>query len=158
MAAPALLANDELVAIAWIAAIQGLQVDGVATQLPASEASWNTYGFITVAVVGGSPGQELPVRRPVFQVDCWANNPGSDKAPWWRAVALAEQVRLGVYDRQRVHRGVQLTAGGKQYPPAAVLGAVIMTEPRRGYGDPGDYARYFFDLQLTWVPIAERDP
>ena len=158
MAAPTLLANDELVGIAWIASIPGLVVDGVATQLPADESTWNTSGFITVAVVGGSPGQELPVRRPVFQVDCWANNPGSDKVPWWRANALAEQVRLGVYDRQRVHRGVQLTAGGKRYPNAAVLGAVMLTEPSRGYGDPGDYASYFFDLQMTWVPIEERDP
>ena len=153
-----LLANDEIVAIAWISSIGGLQADGVATQLPASEASWNKYGFITVAVVGGSPGQEIPVRRPVFQVDCWANNPGSDKPPWWRANALAEQVRLGVYDRLRVHRGVQLSAGGKTYPPATVLGAVLLTEPRRGYGDPADYARYSCDLLLTWVPGAEIDP
>ena len=153
-----LLANDEIVAIAWIFSIGGLQADGVATQLPASEASWNRFGFITVAVVGGSPGQEIPVRRPVFQVDCWANNPGSDKPPWWRANALAEQVRLGVYDRLRVHRGVSLIGGGKTYPPAAVLGAIMLTEPRRGYGDPGDYARYFFDLMLTWVPGAEVDP
>ena len=156
-----LLANDEIVGIAWISSIGGLQADGVATQLPGGvngEAQWAKYGFITVAVVGGSPGQEIPVRRPVFQVDCWANNVGSNKPPWWRANALAEQVRLGVYDRLRVHRGVTLTAGGKSYPPAAVLGAIMLTEPRRGYGDPGDYARYFFDLQLTWVPGYELDP
>ena len=158
MAVPVLLANDELVGIAWIASVPGLQTDGVATQLPADESTWAKYGFITVAVVGGSPGQEIPCRRPVFQVDCWANNRGSDKVPWWRANALAEQVRLGVYDRNRVHRGVQLSAGGKRYPNVAVLGAVMLREPIRGYGDPGDYARYHFDLMLTWISMEESDP
>jgi hypothetical protein len=96
-----LLPNSELTAISWISSIQGLQVDGVATQLPADESSWNTYGFITVAVIGGAPNPDMNLRKPVFQLDCWANNPGSDKIPWWRANALAEQVRASEPRRDR---------------------------------------------------------
>jgi hypothetical protein len=153
-----LLPNSELVAIAWISSIQGLQVDGVATQLPADEATWNTYGFITVAVIGGNPNPDMNLRKPTFQVDCWANNPGSDKVPWWRANALAEQVRAATYDRVRLHRGVTITAGGKAYPNVIVDAVTMLTEPRRGYGDPGDYARYSLDLQMIWAQVGESDP
>jgi hypothetical protein len=153
-----LLPTNELVGVSWISSIAGLQADGVATQLPASESSWSRYGFITVAVVGGSPENNTSIRRPVFQVDCWANNKSSDKPPWWRANVLAEQIRAATFDRQHSHRGVSVSAGGSTYPNAIVLSATMMTEPRRGYGDPGDYARYLFDLQLPWTQVPEYDP
>jgi hypothetical protein len=149
--------TSELVGVAWISTIPEIQVDGVATQLPADEGTWNVYGFITVAIVGGSPENNVNIRKPVFQVDCWANRPGSDKVPWWRANALAEQVRSATYDRQHSHRGIPISAGGKQYPGAVVLAATMLTEPRRGYGDPGDYARYSCDIQLIWTQVPEYD-
>jgi hypothetical protein len=153
-----LLPNNELVGVSWISSIAGLQVDGVATQLPSAEASWKTYGFVTIAVVGGSPENNTSIRRPVFQVDCWAVNRGSDKPPWWRANAMCEQIRAATFDRQHSHRGCTITAGNASYPNAIVLAATMMTEPRRGYGDPGDYARYLFDLQMWWTQVPEYDP
>jgi hypothetical protein len=153
-----LLPNNELVAVSWLSSIAGLEVDGIATQLPSVEASWKRYGFVTVAVVGGSPENNTSIRRPVYQVDCWANNKGSDKPPWWRANVLAEQIRAATFDRQHSHRGCAIAAGGASYPNVIVLAATMMTEPRRGYGDPGDYARYQFDLQMWWTQVPEYDP
>jgi hypothetical protein len=88
------------------------------------------------------------------QLDFLANTPGSPRPPWWKANALAEQVRMAVYDKAHVCRTVTPSGGGQQYPPARVLSAYLLTEPRRIYGDAGTYARFSADLALTWAPVA----
>src|SRR5260370_17284332 len=84
------LPNDELVAIAWIGSIPNFTASIVATQLPetankdGTPAAWvitPPKGFVTVSVVGGGEDDNLPIYRPVMQVDCWATNPGSHNPP-----------------------------------------------------------------------------
>lgn len=146
--------NSEIVTIAWILSIESLQADVVATQLPADNTQWAAYGAILAQVVGGIPDMDVPIARPVMQLDFVAVTPGSNKPPWFKANALAEQVRAACHDRPRVARMVTPYAGGQQYPAAKVLGAYLLTEPRRSYGDPGALARYTADLAIDWAPAA----
>lgn len=149
-------APTDLVAQAWIRSLPGLVADGVAGQLPSDETTWAANGFVVVpTTVGGSPHSSIPVRRPVLQVECWATVPGSDKLPWGIANQLAEQIRFGTYDRTMFGRPLAIASGKVTYPPAHVLGAQIMTEPRRAWSDAGDYAGFIFDLMLHFVAAGE---
>ena len=152
------LATNELVAVAWLGSIPGLSTQMVSTQLPADDTAWAATGFITVAVVGGSPNIYLPVKKPVFQVDCYAVKPGSNKPPFWKANVLAETVRYGTLPRVGFNRPLSLSAGGVSYPPARVQTAYVVTEPRRRYSDAADYAVYSFDLALEWLTIGDVIP
>jgi hypothetical protein len=160
---PATLAQlhspTDLVAVAWIKSVPGLVADGVATQLPADETSWAKNGFVVVPVtVAGTPHDTIPLRRPLVQVECWGTVPGSDKLPWGIPTQLAEQIRMGTYDRVSFGRPLLITAGGVSYPPARVLSAKIMTEPHRIWSDAGDYAGVTFDLALQYVAAGEVIP
>lgn len=146
----------DLVAVAWIASIPGLVADGVATQLPADETKWAANGFVVVPVsVGGTPHSSIPVRRPVVQVETWGTVPGSDRLPWGIPAQLAEQIRMGTYDRRTLGRALDIRAGSVAYPAAHVLGARMITEPRRIWSDVGDYAGFTFDLMLHYVAAGE---
>lgn len=158
------LPTDELVATAWIATITGFRPSIVATQLPPSAnkdgtpADWVSnppYGFVTAVVVGGDEDPLLPIYRPVLQVDCWATKGGSNKPPWFRANRLAKHISAATRNRTNVSRLLTISANGVQYPSAIVQGARILTSPRRMPDDPGDAARYQFDLWLQWIMTAE---
>jgi hypothetical protein len=142
--------NTELVGTAWLGTIAGLSPQMVATQLPADVASWKTSGFITAVVSGGSPNVHNPMRNPVFAVDCWAVNPGSNKPPWFQANQLAEIVDAGCRATD-AQRWLTMPAG---YDQARVLTAYFVTEPRRVYDDGGSYARYAADLQIHWTAAS----
>jgi hypothetical protein len=152
-----LLPSDELVASAWLAAVPGLSSAMVGTQLPpdvnadGSVAAWITTGFVTVAVVGGTPDALLPMQRPVMQVECWATVPGSNLPPWWKAAAIAQAILRATWDRYRISRPLTITAGGVVYPTAVVQSAYMATSFRRLYADQADYACFQGDLALTWV-------
>ena len=159
------LPTDELVAVAWISTIEGFSQSIVATQLPepadskGNPATWVTtapYGFVTVSVVGGGEDDELPIYRPVMQIDCWSARPGSTKPPWNTANRLAKHISAASRDRYKVMRPLTINANGVSYPAAAVQRAAMMTSPRRILDDAGDFARYQFDLQLQWITLAER--
>ena len=153
---------DELVAAAWIGSIIGLTPAMVGAQLPpdvntdGTVASWVSTGFVTVAVVGGTPDDLLPVNRAVVQVDCWATVPGSNKPPWLKAGALAVAVRRATWDRYRIPRPLPIAVNGVTYPTAVVRSAYLATTFRRVYDDQGDYARYQADLALSWITANDR--
>jgi hypothetical protein len=150
-------APTDLVAVAWIRSIPGLVADGVSTQLPADETSWSQNGFVVVpTTVGGSPHSTIPVHRPVVGVECWGTVPGSDRLPWGIPNQLALQIMAGCWDRTTFGRPLSITAGTVTYPQAHVLGAQVLTEPRRVWSDAGDFAGYIFDLQLHYVSAGER--
>lgn len=156
MTAVTLHTPTDLVAVAWVKTIPGIVVDGVATQLPADETQWAANGFIVVpTAIGGTPHPNMPIRRPVCQVECWATMPGSDKLPWGLASNLAMTVIAATYDRTTFGRALNIDAGGVTYPTARVLAATALTEPRRIWSDVGDYAGFTFDLSLTWVAAGE---
>jgi hypothetical protein len=158
------LPTDELVACAWISTIPGFSPSFVATQLPdpankdGTPADWVAtppYGFVVVTVVGGNEDDWLPVYRPVMQVDCWSTKPGSNKPPWFRANRLAKHISAATRDRHTLNRQLTIAANGVAYPSASVQRAAMLTSPRRMYDDVGDFARYQFDLQLSWIMLSE---
>lgn len=151
--------TSDLVGVAWIASIPGIQADKVATNLPRDQLTWKDTGFITVNTIAGDPHLYLPIRRPVVQVDCWGVNPNSDQPPWGRTNALAELIRAHLEETPRpasFYRALSF-AGSIGYRQAVVMQAIMRTEPRRGIvlgavpaGDEASYARYMFDLELHW--------
>lgn len=143
--------TSELVAVAWIKTIAGINPSNVATTLPQSTTSWSTDGFVQVSTVGGTPGLYLPVAAPAVSVDCWAVNPSSGRPPWGKANQLAESIRAAVYDPEHVQQLVTGFPG--DYNDARVLGAWLLTEPRRMRDDDASYARYTFDLSLNWIEV-----
>jgi hypothetical protein len=148
---PSLLPNSDLVAVQWLSTIPGGTADVVASQLPARKSEFSTNGAVVATVVSDPADPDLPIARPVVQIDFYAVTPSSGKPPWWKPSLLAEQVRLAVYDKPSHSRRLNLTAGGMQYPPARVISAVIRTGPRRIWADAADYARVQMDVSLTWV-------
>lgn len=163
-----LLATSELAVTSWIGSIPDIEAIGgtqiVATTLPADvgpngePAAWLQTGFITVTVVGGSSPPDLPVKRPVMQVDCWATRPGSNRPPWWQSNVLMETIRYACLQRTGFNRVLGLSAGGVQYPSAVVESAYFLTEPRRGYSDAADYACYSADVQFIWRTVGDVIP
>lgn len=153
--------GDEQVGVAWISTVPGFTPEMAGTQLPPDDdgqggpAPWVATGFATVAVVGGGPDAYLPVSRPVYQVDLWAVLPGSGDPPWEFARALATAIVLDARERTVPARVLTIIANGVTYPPATVRSAIVVTAPRRIYGDPGDAARYSMDLSLDWVAVGD---
>lgn len=147
-----LRANTELVTEAWLSTVDGMPAGAVATTLPADNSTWAASGFVTVGpTVGGQPDVDVPMRRPVVQVDCWAVNPESRRPPWGRANWLAELIVAACYDTASMQRTLTLRPPG--FPSARVLAAYPVTEPRRVPSDPAAYARYHLDLQVDWIEL-----
>lgn len=160
-----LLPDSELVTQGWLAAIPGWSTAMVGTTLPrlgptGPMPAWVDTGFVTAAVVGGTPASHAPQAQPVMSINCWAvtatcAGPGQpinvkNKPPWGRASQLAEQIRAAAYVLDKgFGRGVTLPVPG--YAHAAVHSALLLTEPRRLPADLAGYARYQLDIQLTWV-------
>jgi hypothetical protein len=151
--------TSDLVGVAWLRGISGLSAAVVSTTLPRDNTTWAATGFVTASAIGGSQDLYLPIRRPVYSVDCWAVNPNSGRPPWGQANGLAEFIRAHIEAGPRVSNfGRALTfSGDVVYKGANVIDAIMRTEPRRGpvggifpAGDEASYARYMFDLELVW--------
>lgn len=143
----AFLPTNELVGIHWIKSITGIPTNSVGTTLPADNSTWEASGFIQVQLASGNPDLYTPQNQPVFQVDCWAAKPNSQKPPWGKANNLAEIIKAATYDKT-YWGSLALPA---THDDARVLGSVAVTEPRRVLGDEARFANYTFDLQLFWV-------
>lgn len=141
-----LAANTELVAVQWMLGVPGFSAGMCATQLPKDESSWSATGFATVTTLSGAPNNYTGARGPVLMVDCWTISPGSNKAPWGQANAMAEAIvrACAVPDG----RTLSLPNG---YPNARVLQAWVVTEPRRVFDDAADTARYSLNLAIAWI-------
>jgi Domain of unknown function (DUF4082)/PKD domain len=141
--------NSELVGVAWLKTITQLGNSGVATDLPADNSSWSASGFVQVTAVGGATSMYLPVKLPVLSVDCWAVYSNSGRPPWGKAFGLAEYVRSAC-ESFTVPVRLVLPTG---YSQADVVGAWMLSEPRKVREDAADYAHIQFDLQLNWLEV-----
>lgn len=154
--------NSELVAAAWLALyVPDLTAvtagDLVGATLPKDAAKWAATGFLQVSSLGsGSPSVDIPLRRPVLQLDSWATGNTSSTAsslkPQWNLAAdLIEAVRIATEDAQtgRYGKSIAVRAG---YLNARVQAAYLVTEPLRVLDDPSGYARFTADLAIDWVP------
>ena len=72
------------------------------------------------------------------------------------AAAIASTIRYACWQRTNIPRLLDISSNGKSYPSAAVRSAVMVTQPRRVYADPGDYARYSADISLVWAMTGDR--
>jgi hypothetical protein len=140
--------NNELVTIAWLKAVVG---DRVASTLPKDNTTWAASGFCTLDTAGGTPNLYVPLHEPVMGVDCWANNPDSQKPPWNKAATLAQMIKDACWDHPAIPRRVTLPPG---YPPVQVKSAYTTGEPRRVPDDPSSYARYSIPgLVVVWSEV-----
>jgi hypothetical protein len=150
----AYLPHDELVAVAWLKGIPGVPATGVGTTLPGDNSTWAASGYLQVSVVGGSPDRDVPMHRPLIQVDSWAVNVNGAKPPWGKANQLAEVVVAAGYGRQDdaapAQRIVTLPAN---YQQARVHAAYVVMAPRRILEDDARFARYQMDLQMAWSAV-----
>ncbi len=143
-----LLATSDLVVTTWLKTATGLDPSKVATTLPENVEDWGEVGFIQARTVGGRPDIDLPVQRPVVQIDVWAVKPGTGRPLWNVANVLAMRVLEATRDELDMRRELVLPTG---YPRAHVLECYPLTEPYRVESDPGGYARFRFDIQFHWV-------
>lgn len=146
--------NSELVSVEFLRSITGDLGPNfiVGTTMPEKLDSWKN-GFVQVAVVGGTPHAYVPTAVPVIQVDCWVPAINSSKPQWGRANVIAETIRERLYDDSTFNQVVEITSG--TYSPALVAAAIMLTEPRRVNDDPAGHARFTFDIQVSWVAVAE---
>lgn len=145
--------TTELVAQAWLATIPGIAAGMVATQLP-DNSSIAASGFVTVAGVGGTPATDVPMGQPVLSIDTWATNSGipgrtTSKVPWGKAAALAQLVFLATFNPALGQQSLAMPVAG--FASARVLSPRALTEPRRAYGDQGQYAHYVMNVLIPWV-------
>jgi hypothetical protein len=137
------------VTTAWLAGVTGVPAAG--GDLPTDNTTWAASGFAQVTTVGGTPDVDVPLRRPVVRVSCWAcRTPADDTPPWGQAEALAEAIADATWSAG-VGRTVTLPTG---YRSARVLSVVVVGEPRRIPSDPAGYARVDLDLSVDWVALA----
>lgn len=144
-------ATPEKVALGWAAGIFGAGMVGPQLPAPADDGSlsWASTGYVTLAALSAGLGPHMYYRfdRPVVSFQCWAANPDTGQPPWGRAANLAETIRVqGTYANQPVSVTVPDASEN-----ARVLSSYLVSEPRKVYGDLGDYAAYVVDVQLFWV-------
>lgn len=150
--------TSALVAVAWLSQrVPGVVAGQVATRLPREQVKWAAEGFVQVTPITGIPDIDLPIRRPILQVDCWAvtldeSGNVSTKQPIHKANRLAELVRVATeLETARYSSPVTMPAG---YLGAIVLSAYPLTEPTEVPNDPSGYARVTFDLALDWARVT----
>lgn len=140
--------TNEVVAVAWIKTLDGIPVNGVATQLPQDNTTWEASGFVTVQTVGGQPDVYNPLRQPVLQILCWANKNNSQKPPWGKANKLAEDIVAACYGHPEKYGAVTTPP---PFEDVRVLSCYLLSEPRRVLADEARFAVYEFELQMHWV-------
>lgn len=143
-------ASPEAVALAWVAQLPGFSTAMVGDTVPTDNSTWAASGFVTPVITGGSSNIYYRKGEPVVTLQTWACAPDTGIVPWGKARNLAEAIRAGTYLNQPV--GLILPVGNEN---ARVLSTYFLGEPRRTYGDFGDYATYSVDLQMHWVAIPK---
>jgi len=121
----------------------------VATKLPRDLAAWADLGFVQASVVTGTPDVDVPIRRPLVQIDAWAHSPDGVKPPVNKAARLAELVRVATeLPTAKYSTPVAMPAN---YAGAVVLSVWPASEPAEVTDDPSGFARITFDLELRWA-------
>ncbi len=149
--------NSELVTLAWIRDVVTTYGVAAGTTLQGPDAetgalSWGDVGFITAAVVGGSVSGVTPMREPVMSIDVYATNVGKARPPWGRANAIAEAIVVAArsVDWGDTQRPVTMPTG---YGAARVSDASVLTEPERRPADEANFARFGFEMSVSWLAL-----
>lgn len=155
--------NSELVALAWLRQVALIgatdSTEGPSTTLPKKPTTWPNGFLQAQSLVGRSPDVDLPVRRPLIQLDGWAaqvddaGNVG-DKPQWHIAADLLERVRLATEGGQEGRYSKRIVVRAN-YFDAIVQSVYLLTEIVRVTDDPSGYARFTADLAIDWVPAPD---
>lgn len=142
--------TSALVAVAWLGQrVAGLVPGMVATKLPRDLSTWVDLGFVQATIIPGSAEVDVPIRRPLVQIDAWAHSPDSTRPPVNKAARLAELVRVATeLPTAKYSSPVTMPAN---YGGAIVLSAFLVSEPSEVANDPSGYARVTLDLELAWA-------
>lgn len=140
-------ASTEKVITAWLATLPGITSAMVGGTLPVDNTTWAASGFITPSGAGGNPDLYFAIGHPIVNLKFWAVDPNSGLPPWPTAENLAEIVRNGCLSNGT---GVILTLPYCDQN-ARVLSVYLKQEPRRSYGDVGDYACFTADVAIHWA-------
>lgn len=138
--------NAELVAIHWLKGIEGLPTDKIAAITP-EPSKYATTGFVRATVVGGVPNAYTFMQNSLVQIDCFAYNANSDKAPWGKANTLAETIKRAIESPAR-----DVTTPG-EFEDAHVHEVIVVTDPRRVPDEDG-VARFQMDVRMHWTRRA----
>lgn len=150
--------NSELVALGWIRDVVNAYDIAVGTTLQGPDPDtlilpWGDTGFVQCSVVGGNINGTVPIRSPVMSVDCYAvNQQSKSRPPWGRANSIAEMIVAAsrVFTWGATQRAVTLpTTFGK----VLVREGSVVNEPERRPADEASYARYGFELKMSWLPL-----
>lgn len=139
--------TTEKVTCAWLATLPGITAAMVDPVLPTPADSWATTGFITPYALGGLRGMYVPVAHPVVGLKCWAWDPDTGRPPWNQAANLAETIAAGCF---ATSHSVFLTVPYCDQQ-ARILSVYLLEEPRRAYGDMGDYACFDTSVAIHWA-------
>lgn len=143
------LPTNEVVMVAWLKALPNIPSDKVATVLPVDNSVIAPSGFITTMVAGGEPHKYVPRNSPVYEVNCWAVNPNSEKPPWGKANNLAEIIKESFYDQSNFGH---LTTPSP-FENVRTMSGYLLNSPKRVPEDEGRFARYTFEILFHWVRV-----
>lgn len=146
-------ATTEKVIVAWIASLPGFSTAMVNPTLPSTPVgatpTWATTGFITPYAAGGLNDVSQPLAHPVVGLKCWAVDPTTGLPPWNQANNLAEAIRAGTKTRG-INQVLTLPNCDQD---ARILSVYMLEEPRRSFGDTGDYACFDTTVEMHWSAL-----
>jgi hypothetical protein len=149
-------ANTDLVGVAWLKTVPGLDPTAVATRLPKTGGEVDvtklrTSGFVVWrSGLGGVSSGKL--RRAIGVAEFWAApDAGSSQVPWGRASDITEAVYAELSDEfSTVANAVTVTLPG-DYHPARVHTVRALGEPQKVEGDPSGFARFDINIEINWT-------
>lgn len=155
------LPTSELVALTCIRDLVTAYGIGAGTTLQGPDPethtlSWGASAFVTARAVGGSINGTVPLREPVLSIEVSAvNEKSKSRPPWGRANSVAEMIVRACYsfDFGDTERPVSGGSGGDAWL-ARVCDMSALTEPQRIPGDEAGYARYSFEMSVSWLALT----
>ena len=148
----ALPPNTELVAVAWLKTVAGLNPNLIATTVPKPNPEFAQHGFVQVtAGLGGEANSYTGMQGPIVQIDLWAYQEGSKKVPWGKAATLGAHIKAAV---EGVVTHNQLVETPEAFDDARVHSVITHMDLRRIPGDEA-MARYMLELRLFWTRQPE---
>lgn len=132
------------VGVEWARTTPG--IPAVGEELPTDNTTWAASGFVTAAGAGGSSNINYRFGHHVITFQTWACTPDSPYPPHWKAENLCEVFRQETL--RHVGRFLTLPNCSEN---AKVLQSQVVLEPRKTFGDFGNYASFTMGVQLHWI-------
>lgn len=140
-------ATNDAVAIAWVNHVLGSDLAG--SQVPEDNSTWAASGFVAVQTVGGGADSYYNLRKSTIGLQVWTcDTQQSGQPPWGKAHFLAESIRAATYSYDQPWLDIPYCD-----ERVRVMTTRMIMEPRRKYGDTGDYACVNLHIGINWTTI-----